>query len=105
MCIEDVPPGGVSLIDPARGGDRRGELRFDARSLLVVFVVTAPPDPVLVAPAWRPVEPLVHAPEPVQPAGIGRVRVVDGAIVEGERAHAGSLSRVGRPIRAEARCD
>src|SRR5579871_6405905 len=50
-----------------------------------------------------PVEPLVHAPEAVQPACVGRVRVVDGAILARERAHARTLARVGRPVRARRR--
>src|SRR6266700_3497026 len=85
-------------------------------SALVVFVVAAEPegssqvthssDHRLVAPEWRAVEPLVHAPETVQPARVRRVGVVDDAILERERAHAGSFSPVGRPVRADdARCE
>src|SRR5579864_7494652 len=37
-------------------------------SLAVVLIVAAPPAAGLVAPAWRAVEPRVHAPEGVQPA-------------------------------------
>ncbi|HYY31782.1 MAG TPA: hypothetical protein VE860_27805, partial [Chthoniobacterales bacterium] len=36
------------------------------------------------APAWRPVEPLTHAPEHVEPALVGRVGVVDDAVLEQE---------------------
>src|SRR4249920_766498 len=44
-------------------------------SALLVLVVAAPPHAVrLVATARRPVEPLVAAPEAIQPARIGRVR-------------------------------
>src|SRR6266545_2001265 len=75
-------------------------------SLAVVFVV--PPEPVervvvvagFVAPPRCAVEPLVHAPEAVEPARVGGVGVVDDAVLERERAHAGSLLRVGRPVRA-----
>src|SRR5438045_1485264 len=38
------------------------------RSALLVFVVTTPPDPGLVAPLGCPIEPLVHAPEAVHSA-------------------------------------
>src|SRR5262245_35282715 len=38
------------------------------RSALVVFVMTAPPQSLLVASQRRAVEPLVHAPQSVQPA-------------------------------------
>src|SRR3981081_380764 len=55
-------------------------------SLVVVLVVAAPPDPRLVAPAWRAVKPLVHAPEPIEPPGVGRVGVVDVAPIEHEGA-------------------
>src|SRR6266542_3669053 len=76
---------------------------------VVVLVVTA--EPVervvgaarLVSPSRRPVEPLVHAPEAVQAARIGRVRVVDDSVLERERAHARALARVGRPVGAR-RC-
>src|SRR6266436_4061684 len=74
-------------------------------SLAVVLVVAAPPDAGLVATEWRAVEPLVHAPEDVQPALVRRVGVVDGAILQRERAHAGPFSPVRRPVRSNARRD
>src|SRR5258708_3194887 len=43
---------------------------------------------------WRAVEPLVHAPEAVQPALVRRVGVVDDAVLDRERAHAGPFSPV-----------
>src|SRR5437667_1231870 len=64
------------------------------RSALVVLVVAPPPDARFVAPAWRTVEPLVHAPEAVHSARIGGIGVVDDAILERERAYAGPLARV-----------
>src|SRR5215471_2914217 len=57
----------------------------------------------LVPPSRRPVEPLVHAPKAVQAARVGRVRVVDGSVLERERAHARALAHVGRPVGAR-RC-
>src|SRR5229473_3359054 len=72
-------------------------------SLAVVLVVAAPPEAGLVATEWRAVEPLVHAPEAVNPALVRRVGVVDDAILERERAHAGPFSPVGRPVRSNAR--
>src|SRR6266568_1137126 len=75
-------------------------------SVAVVLVVAAPPEAGFVAAEWRAVEPLVHAPQAVQPARVRRVGVVDDAILERERAHAGSFSPVGRPVRADdARCE
>src|SRR6266436_8182074 len=74
-------------------------------SLAVVLVVAAPPEAGLVATEWRAVEPLVHAPEDVQPALVRRVGVVDGAILQRERAHAGPFSPVRRPVRSNARRD
>src|SRR5207302_8591737 len=74
-------------------------------SLAVVLVVAAPPEAGLVATEWRAVEPLVHAPEDVQPALVRRVGVVDDAILERERAHAGPFSPVRRPVRSNARRD
>src|SRR5881409_3687192 len=64
------------------------------RSALVVLVVAAPPGARLVAPLGGAVEPLVHAPEAVQSARIGGIGVVDGAVLERERAHARPLARV-----------
>src|SRR5438093_12008487 len=64
------------------------------RSALLVLVVAAPPDPRLVAAPGGAVEPLVHAPEAVQSARIGGIRVVDDAVLERERAHARPLARV-----------
>src|SRR4051812_41544616 len=48
----------------------------------------------------RPVEPLVHAPKRVEPARVRGVRVVDDAVLERERAHAGPLPRIGGPVGA-----
>src|SRR5216684_7637170 len=74
-------------------------------SLAVVLVVAAPPDAGLVAAEWRAVEPRVHAPDAVHPALVRRVGVVDHAVLEHERAHAGSLLSVRRPVRSNARRD
>src|SRR5688572_11944898 len=68
------------------------------RSALVVLVVAAPPDARLVAPLGSAVQPLVHAPEAVHSARIGGIGVVDDAVLERERAHAGPLARVGRRV-------
>src|SRR5690348_15602943 len=70
-------------------------------SALVVLVVMAPPHALLlVASLGRAVEPLVHAPEPVQSARVGRIGVIDDAILERERAHAWPLAPIRRPIGA-----
>src|ERR1700724_1663104 len=74
-------------------------------SMAVVLVVAAPPEAGLVATEWRAVEPRVHAPDAVQPALVRRVGVVDGAVLERERAHAGPFSPVRRPVRSNARRD
>src|SRR6185437_1993059 len=59
----------------------------------VVFVVAAPPDAVFVATLGRPVEPLVHTPQPVQPPRVSGVGVVDDAVLKHERAHARPVTR------------
>ena len=65
------------------------------RSALLVLVVAAPPDTSLIASLGCAVEPLIHAPEAVQSARIGGIRVVDDAVVlKHERAHARPLARV-----------
>src|SRR5207249_7304073 len=48
----------------------------------------APPDAGLVAPLGRSIEPLVHSPQTVQSARIGRISMVNDAVLERERAHA-----------------
>src|SRR6185369_1682076 len=58
------------------------------RSALLVLVVAAPPHSGLVAALGGAVEPLIHAPEPVEPARIGGIGVVDGAALAHERAEA-----------------
>src|SRR2546425_9209711 len=72
----------------------------------VVLVVAAPPVASLVATEWRSVEPLVHAPEAVKPAGVRRVGVGHDAILERERTHAGPFVPVGLPVRTnDAGCE
>src|SRR5689334_189705 len=77
-------------------GTRQGAApRRRARSARVVLVVAAKPKAGLVAPLGRAIEPLVHAPEAVHAARIGRIGVVHHAILEGEGAHARPLAMVG----------
>src|SRR5207245_2799976 len=64
--------------------------------------MAAEPDAALVATKWRAVEPLVNAPEAVQPARVRRVRMVYDAVLLPDRAHAGGFSRVRRPVHADA---
>src|SRR6266536_6289438 len=89
----------------------RSVAQRSAASLALVLVVAPVPhagaqvarthEQALVAPAWRAVEPLVHAPETVQPARVRRVGVVDDAILEREGAHPRQLARVRRGVRSE----
>src|SRR5260370_18974124 len=72
-------------------------------SLAVVLVVVAPPVAGLVATAWRAVEPLVRAPEDVQPARVRRVGAIDDAIRERDPAHAARFPPVPLPVRSNAR--
>src|SRR2546427_6619666 len=67
--------------------------RAGGARLRLVLVVTAPPDARLVASPGGTVEPLVRAPEAVQSARIGGIRVVDGAVLAHGRTHARSLPR------------
>src|SRR5438552_4934155 len=68
--------------------------RAGAARLRLVLVVTAPPDARLVASLRGTVEPLVRAPEAVESARIGGIRVVDRVALAHERTHARSLARV-----------
>src|SRR3954468_21088296 len=104
MCSFAPPPGRRLFAAMRRRLDSR-QPRWEGTvggwsrvpSLVLVFVVTTPPEAILVATEWRPVEPLVHAPEAVQPSRVGRIGVVHDAIVEHECAHAGPFVAVGRP--------
>src|ERR1700750_2189080 len=64
------------------------------RHLLVALVVT-PPDALFIASLRGAVEPLVHAPEPIQSAGIGRIGMIDDAGFEDESAEARPLAHIG----------
>src|SRR5581483_3305069 len=59
-----------------------------------VLVMPPPPDARLVPPLGGAVEPLVHAPESVQSTRVGGIGVVDGPVLQDERAHA-------RPVAVE----
>src|SRR6266850_434471 len=65
-----------------------------SRHLLVAVVVT-PPDALFIASLRGAVEPLVHAPEPVQSAGIGRIGMIDDAVFEDESAETWPFAHVG----------
>src|SRR5882724_10396414 len=71
-------------------------------ALFRVFIVAAHPEAGFIAPTWGAVEPLVHAPEAVQPARICRVGMVDDVVLERKCAHPGRLPREGRPVCAGA---
>src|SRR5262245_50474638 len=64
------------------------------RSTFFILVVSTPPDALFIAPHWRAVEPLIHAPEAVEPTRISGIRVIDDAVFERECAHPRPLTRV-----------
>src|SRR4029077_7579581 len=76
---------------PSRSFATRAKLR----SALGILVMAAPPDARLIAALGSAVEPLIHPPESVESTRIGRIGMVDDAILEHERAHARPLARVG----------
>src|SRR5262249_22821163 len=57
-------------------------------SVVAVLVVTAPPHSFLVATLGSTVEPLVHAPQAIQPARVTGIGVIGHAVLEREGAHA-----------------
>src|SRR5688500_4660385 len=69
-------------------------------SLSTVLVVPPDPEVRLVASFRRPIEPLVHGPEPVYSAREGRIGVINDAVLQRKGAHAGSFAGVGRPVGA-----
>src|SRR5258708_4925982 len=72
-------------------------------SLAVVLVVAAPPHTGLVATERGAVEPLIHAPQAIYAALVGRICVVYNAVLERKRAHAGPFAPVCRPVCPNAR--
>src|ERR1700722_19264062 len=68
-----------------------------------VFVVATPPDALLIATLGRPVEPLIGAPESVEPARIGGIGVVNDAVFHCESAHARTIAHECSPVRSARR--
>src|SRR5262245_49945013 len=111
-AIDIVQPPGIGIspmsdMDPhqamvtaALATKSSAETPTNATTSALVLVVAAPPDARLVASPGGAVEPLVHAPEAVQPARIGGIRVVDDAVLEREGAHARPLARVRPRVRS-----
>src|SRR5689334_6708407 len=62
-----------------------------------------PPDTLFVAPLWSAIEPLIHAPEPVQSARIGRIGVIDDTVLENESAETRPQAYIGEPLRSSPR--
>src|SRR5262245_18282140 len=69
-------------------------------SAVAVLIMPPPPDSRLVASLGCAVEQLVQAPDGVHAARIGGIGVVDDAVVEHERAHAGPLANVRGGVRS-----
>src|SRR5262245_40621739 len=89
----------VSVALPTNSSTARPTKAYSAlRSTVVICVVVTPPHALLVASLRGAVEPLIHAPQAVQSARIGRVGVVHDAVLEGEGAHARPLAHVRRRI-------
>src|SRR5262245_25419540 len=63
------------------------------RNSVVLVVALEPAEVTLVATVRGPIEPLPHRPHGVDTSRIRGIRVVNGAVVERERAHAGTLER------------
>src|SRR5258708_14450245 len=63
------------------------------QSALAVLVVAPPPDACLIAAHGCTVEPLVRSPEAIEAARISRVGVIDGSVLQHERAHARPIAR------------
>src|SRR5205085_11520329 len=87
-----VPP--LSYISSRLSRDATTRLAA-AHTLFVwvrILVVALPPEARLVTTLWGTVEPLVHAPEAVEPSRITGIGVIDDAIFQCECAHAWSLA-------------
>src|ERR1700722_11680542 len=63
-----------------------------------VLVMAAEPRPRFIASLRRSVQPLVHAPQTVQSARIGGIAMVEGAVLQHERAETRPVARVGGGI-------
>src|SRR5439155_9314077 len=87
MCPPSLNGCGHRSAGDTQPADGKFRSKSRLRSALVVFVMSAPPEPRLVAPFGRAVEPLVHAPEAVHSALVRGVGVVNNPILQHERAH------------------
>src|SRR5262249_41413025 len=65
---------------------------------VVVLVMAAPPHSRLVAAERSTVAPLVHAPQPVEPARVRGVRVIHDPVLAREGAHSRSLAQKRRDV-------
>jgi hypothetical protein len=79
---------GAPAYPPPVGGILFPRLKLSdiATSPLSVLIVAAEPHAGLIAPQGRAVEPLIHAPETVHAARIGRIGVVDNAVLKDKSA-------------------
>src|SRR5947207_13980608 len=67
---------GAALPPPAQVSTSRGRTGEISTSVMAIPVMVAPPDTLLVAALGGAVEPLIHAPQAVQAAPVGRRREV-----------------------------
>src|ERR1041384_7678718 len=80
--------------------DQAGPRRGISRTRLI-FIPAANPEAGFITSVWRAIEPLVQAPQAVQPARERRVSVINDAVRKRESAHARHLADVGCPIGAD----
>jgi hypothetical protein len=71
---------GAALPPPAQVSTSSGTTGEIDISVMAVPVVVAPPDTRFVAALGGAVEPLIHAPQVIQTARVGRVGVVDNVV-------------------------
>src|SRR2546423_1684136 len=76
-------------------GQRTAPMTPRRGSAIAVRIVVAQPVARLVAPFGGAIEPLVHTPEAVQPARVGRIGVKTNTALRNDRAHARPLPHVG----------
>jgi hypothetical protein len=95
---ETVPAGWSAFMVPAPEHAKRPHSRKS--SAFVVLVAAAPPVACVIAPLGGAVKPLPHAPESVQSARIGRIRVIDDAVLQNIGTHSRPLAEKGWDVDA-----
>ena len=69
----------------------------------LILIMTSPPYAGFITALGSAVQPLIHAPQAVETAGVGGIGVVDDTVFDDERAHPGAITRVSSAVGSRCR--